>query len=35
MIPFTCKAGPWRSSQGLSRAKMVPKFGWYVLVTTP
>ena len=28
MIPFTCRASPWRSSQGLSRTRMVPKFGW-------
>jgi hypothetical protein len=35
MIPFTWSAGSWRSSQSLSRIRIVPKFGWYVFVTSP
>ena len=28
MMPFTCSASSWRSSHGLRRTKMLPKFGW-------
>ncbi len=35
MMPLACRAASFRSSHGLRRTKMLPKFGWKVFVTAP